>query len=190
MLLRLRVLLLLILSASLGAKAQKMSEERYRHVIDSMIIADSLSAAYDEDEPYYFPGNRPKPKREEVVKFATNYMGLRYRRGGSTAKGFDCSGFTSYVFRNFGVKLPHTSAGQSFYGIEVSKDKITKGDLIFFKGANTRKRSIGHVGIVISERGEPVRFIHSSTSGGIRIDYLEAHYYRLRYVRTRRVLLE
>ena len=176
------------------ANAQKLSEERYREVIDSMIAADSIAAhaRFDEDDEhlYVFPGSRPKPKRDEVVKFATHYMGLRYRKGGSTERGFDCSGFTSYVFRNFGVKLPHTSAGQSYYGIDVPRDKITKGDLIFFKGANIRRRSIGHVGIVISERGQPVRFIHSSTSGGIRIDYLDDRYYRLRYVRTRRILME
>jgi len=189
-----RLLLFLMLLAGSGqlVKAQKMSEERYREVIDSRIAADSLAARSDlpDDEPYTFPGSRPKPRRDEVVKFATHYMGLRYRRGGSTERGFDCSGFTSYVFRNFGVKLPHTSAGQSYYGIEVPRDKITKGDLIFFKGANIRRRSIGHVGIVISERGQPVRFIHSSTSGGIRIDYLDDRYYRLRYVRTRRILME
>jgi len=189
---RLLLFLLLLTGAVQLANAQKMSEERYREVIDSMIAADSLAVRSDlpDDELYTFPGSRPKPKRDEVVKFAMHYMGLRYRRGGSTERGFDCSGFTSYVFRNFGVKLPHTSAGQSYYGIEVPRDKITKGDLIFFKGANIRRRSIGHVGIVISERGQPVRFIHSSTSGGIRMDYLDDRYYRLRYVRTRRILME
>lgn len=190
---RLYICIVLLTGSVPLAKAQKMSQERYKEVIDSMIAADSLAAhafTDDEEQAYTFPGSRPKPKRDEVVKFATHYMGLRYRRGGSTERGFDCSGFTSYVFRNFGVKLPHTSAGQSYYGIEVPRDKITKGDLIFFKGANIRRRSIGHVGIVISERGQPVCFIHSSTSGGIRIDYLDDRYYRLRYVRTRRILME
>jgi cell wall-associated NlpC family hydrolase len=166
-------------------KAQQPVTDVYKHRIDSMIAADSLA------EVEKTIGTLPaKATREAVVKYAKEFMGLRYRRGGGSNKGFDCSGFTSYIFAHFGVKLPHTSSGQSLYGIDVPAAKLMKGDLIFFKGANMRRRTIGHVGIVISEKGEPVRFIHSSTSEGIRIDYLSSYYYRLRFVKGKRILFE
>lgn len=124
---------------------------------------------------------------DSLLKIAYSYIGNRYRRGGTGAKGFDCSGFTMTVFAQLSIKLPHTSAGQGLVGIDVSRANIQKGDLIFFRGANRRSRRIGHVGIVISEKGEPVRFIHSSTSEGVRIDRLEFMYYKNRYVKTVRI---
>jgi cell wall-associated NlpC family hydrolase len=126
-------------------------------------------------------------RTDSLVKIAYGYLGNRYRRGGTGAKGFDCSGYTMTVFARLNIKLPHTSAGQGLVGVDVSRANIQKGDLIFFRGANRRSRRIGHVGIVISEKGEPVRFIHSSTSEGVRIDRLEFTYYKNRYVKTVRI---
>lgn len=166
-------------------KAQQGNAEVYKHRIDSMIAADSLAEA-----KLKLMAAAPKANREALVKYAKEFMGLRYRRGGGSSKGFDCSGFTSYVFAHFSIKLPHTSSGQSLYGIDVPMARLMKGDLIFFKGANLRKRYIGHVGIVISEKGEPVRFIHSSTSEGVRIDNLSSYYYRLRFVKGKRILFD
>ncbi|OYU96042.1 MAG: glycoside hydrolase [Bacteroidetes bacterium B1(2017)] len=125
---------------------------------------------------------------DSIIAYAESFMGDRYRRGGTGAKGFDCSGFTMMVYRKYGIKLPHTSAGQSFIGVEIPRKQISKGDLLFFRGRNSRRRGIGHVGIVISEKGEPVQFIHSSTSSGVRIDRLEADYYKKRFMKATRVL--
>lgn len=126
-------------------------------------------------------------RTDSLIRIAYRYMGNRYRRGGTGAKGFDCSGYTMTVFAQLNIKLPHTSAGQGLVGVDVSRANIQKGDLIFFRGANRRSRRIGHVGIVISEKGEPVRFIHSSTSEGVRIDQLDFTYYKNRYVKTVRI---
>lgn len=126
-------------------------------------------------------------KVDSLIQYAYSFIGDRYRRGGTGTKGFDCSGYTMTVFKKFGVKLPHTSAGQGLVGVTVSKQNIKKGDLILFKGRGRRGSRIGHVGIVISEKGEPVRFIHSSTSEGVRIDRLEFAYYKKRYVKTVRL---
>lgn len=126
-------------------------------------------------------------KVDSLIQHAYSFIGDSYRRGGSSAKGFDCSGYTMTVFKKFDIKLPHTSAGQGLVGVEVTKANIKKGDIILFKGRSRRSGRIGHVGIVISEKGEPVRFIHSSTSEGVRIDRLEFDYYRKRYVKTVRL---
>jgi cell wall-associated NlpC family hydrolase len=134
------------------------------------------------------PKKSGKISPDTLIQYAFSFSGKRYRRGGTTINGFDCSGYTMMVFKKFGIKLPHSSAAQSLVGIEVSRKQIRKGDLIFFRGRNSRRRGVGHVGIVISEKGEPVKFIHSSTSSGVRVDLLESPYYKKRYIKTTRVL--
>jgi len=126
-------------------------------------------------------------KTDSLIQYAYSFIGNEYKSGGITAKGFDCSGFTLIVFKKFGIKLPHTSAGQGLVGITVPKQNIKKGDLILFKGRSRKSKRIGHVGIVISEKGDPIRFIHSSSSAGVRIDRLDYDYYKKRYVKTVRL---
>lgn len=133
------------------------------------------------------PAPKSATRIDSLINHAYSYMGNRYRRGGTSTAGFDCSGFTMTVFKYVNIKLPHTSAGQGLIGVDVSRTNIQKGDLILFRGGNRRSRRIGHVGIVVSEKGEPVRFIHSSTSEGVRVDQLNAPYYQKRYVKTVRI---
>ncbi len=129
----------------------------------------------------------PQLRVDSLIQYAYSFMGKRYRRGGTTSKGFDCSGYTMTVYKKFNIKLPHTSAGQGLMGIEINRAQISKGDLILFRGRSRRGKRIGHVGIVISEKGQPVRFIHSSTSEGVRIDRLEYLYYKKRYIKSVRL---
>jgi len=131
--------------------------------------------------------SRTNTRIDSLVIIAHQYMGNKYRRGGASNAGFDCSGYTMTVFKQLNIKLPHTSAGQGLIGVTINQKNIQKGDLILFRGSNRRSRRIGHVGIVITEKGEPVRFIHSSTSEGVRIDNLNASYYRNRYVKAVRI---
>jgi murein DD-endopeptidase / murein LD-carboxypeptidase len=126
-------------------------------------------------------------KSDSLIQYAYTFLGDRYKRGGISTAGFDCSGYTMTVFKRFGIKLPHTSAGQGLVGVPVSKQNIQKGDLILFKGRSRKSNRIGHVGIVISEKGEPVRFIHSSTSEGVRIDRGDYDYYKKRFVKAVRL---
>lgn len=129
-----------------------------------------------------------KPIIDSIIGYAFSYMGRNYRRGGTGATGFDCSGYTMMVFKNFGIKLPHTSAGQALVGTEIKIKNVRPGDLVFFRGRNRNSKRIGHVGIVISKPGEPVAFIHSSVTGGVRIDKVEFPYYKTRYIKAVRIL--
>jgi cell wall-associated NlpC family hydrolase len=131
--------------------------------------------------------SRTNTKIDSLVIIAHQYMGNRYRMGGVSPAGFDCSGYTMTVFKQLNIKLPHTSAGQGLIGITINQQNIQKGDLILFRGGNRRSRRIGHVGIVITEKGDPVSFIQSSTTEGVRIDNLKASYYRNRYVKAVRI---
>ncbi|MCU0354430.1 MAG: C40 family peptidase [Cytophagales bacterium] len=125
---------------------------------------------------------------DNLVTYAKNYLGVPYRSGGRSEKGFDCSGFTSYVFSQFGFSLPRTSYGQAVAGKAVNTDEIRKGDLIFFKGRNAKSRVVGHVGIVISDKGEKIRFIHASVNRGISIETIDSKYYKPRFVKSVRLL--
>ncbi len=124
---------------------------------------------------------------DSLINYAFTFKGKRYKRGGTTVNGFDCSGYTMMVYKKFGIKLPHSSAAQGLVGISLSKKQIDKGDLILFRGRNSRRKGVGHVGIVITKKGEPIQFIHSSTSSGVRIDYLDSPYYKKRFVKAVRV---
>ena len=124
----------------------------------------------------------PNSSLDSLIGYAKKYLGVRYRLGGQSRSGFDCSGFTSYVFSKFGFKLPPTVPGQVAKGKPVAKSQLRKGDLIFFKGRNLRSRAFGHVGIVVSEAGEKIRFIHASVYRGITIDSIESTYYKPRYL--------
>jgi cell wall-associated NlpC family hydrolase len=93
-------------------------------------VADTL-VQNPEDSILEKPTLGPlKSKRDSILQYSFSYLGNRYRRGGTGKKGFDCSGFTMVVFSKFGVKLPHTSAGQGLVGIDVPKNNARKGDLI------------------------------------------------------------
>ena len=119
-------------------------------------------------------------KGSEVVAYAKKYLGSRYVYGGSSPSGFDCSGFTSYVYKHFGVGLSRTAASQSGNGKSVSS--LQQGDLVFFRGS--KGSSIGHVGIYIGGNS----FIHAATSKtGVIISSLSENYYKTRYVGARRI---
>lgn len=110
-----------------------------------------------------------------------NLKGISYKWGGTTENGFDCSGFTLYVFNQWGYNLPHYSKGQADIGIAVSKDDLRRGDLVFF---NTSGSGISHVGIYLGNDS----FIHSSSNNGVTVDKLSESYYEKRYVTARRIL--
>ena len=116
-----------------------------------------------------------------VVEEAKKYIGTPYRYGGSSPKGFDCSGFTSYIYKKYGVTLNRTAAGQASNGVRVSKSELVCGDLVFF---NTYGNGIGHVGIYIGD-GE---MIHAPYSGRtVCIESINTGYYASRYVGATRI---
>ena len=116
-----------------------------------------------------------------IVATAKQYLGYKYVYGGSSpSTGFDCSGFTSYVFKQHGITLSRTSAGQYGNGVAVSRANLQPGDLVMFG-----KSSITHVAIYIGGG----QIIHASTpSTGVRIDSLSTGYYNNNYYGARRIV--
>ena len=116
---------------------------------------------------------------EQVVAMAMQYTGTRYVYGGSSPNGFDCSGFTMYLYRQFGYSLPHTASGQyANCGYKIAKSDLQPGDLVFFTSSGAGG-SINHVGIYIGDGN----VIHARYSvGKVHINSLSESYYAKNYV--------
>ena len=131
--------------------------------------------------------NDQKKLGSKLVNYAKSLLGLPYNYGGTTKDGFDCSGFVYHIFKKFGIdNIERSSSAQSTQGMEIAVERARPGDLLFFTGTNPEDRTVGHVGIVISEPGEPVSFVHSSSNGGVKISELEG-YYDTRFMFAKRV---
>ena len=120
---------------------------------------------------------------ERIVNTGLSKRGCPYVWGSTGPNSFDCSGFTTYVFRNFGVSLNRSSKDQIKNGTAVSKTNLQPGDIVIFK--NQGKTAIGHVGIYIGSGN----FIHAANKKeGVVITALSSSYYSQRYVGARRVI--
>jgi cell wall-associated NlpC family hydrolase len=128
-------------------------------------------------------GNGASATGESIVAYANQFLGCRYVYGGAGPSSFDCSGFTQYVYKNFGISLVHSAVSQASAGVPVSKSELQIGDLIIFNDWDNR--SIGHCGIYIGNS----RFIHAANpSRGVVTDTFASGYYYERYVSARRLI--
>lgn len=130
-------------------------------------------------------------KVDTVIKRAYSVMGIPYKWAGATPQsGFDCSGFLYWCYKPTGVVVARSSKGLYNMGTPVEIEEAQKGDIILFRGTNPNDKSVGHVGIVVSEKGQPLKFVHSSSSkkhwGVVETEY-GGSYYIKRYVGIRRV---
>lgn len=120
-----------------------------------------------------------------LLRAAYKYKGTRYRIGGMSTAGIDCSGLMVCTFKELDINLPRTSSEQARVGRRLSKGEISKGDLVFFV---TRGRSISHVGLVTDNKNGEIKFIHSSTSQGVIESSLSESYWANRFTHASRVL--
>ena len=118
----------------------------------------------------------------KVVSLAKSKVGNKYVWGATGPNTFDCSGFTSWLYRQVGVSIPRTSAEQSRHGTLVSKSDLQVGDLLFF---NTNGKGVSHVGLYVGNG----QMIHAANSKkGVRYDDINSSYYKSRFVNARRVV--
>jgi len=128
---------------------------------------ENMIAILGEDGEYHAPAwYRPAPiadKANEVIETAKKYLGTRYVYGGATPSGFDCSGFVSYVYRQYGIELPRSASDMYTAGTKVSNPE--PGDLVFFKEGS----KVSHVGIYIGDG----RYIDAATGNRMKVTYSE-----------------
>ena len=150
------------------------------------VFAQSLTEAEAEPLPMTFASTVSTAvvdKTETLINNAMQLIGVRYRWGGNTPQsGLDCSGFVRYVFNDtFGFLLPRKSAQMSKVGLEVGKEELRPGDLVFF---NTMRHAFSHVGIYVGDN----KFIHAPSRGkSIRVDDMNKVYWVKRYNGARRI---
>lgn len=121
----------------------------------------------------------------DIVSCAQQYLGVPYVYGGASPSGFDCSGFTMYVYKQFGYSLPHGATPQLNYGSAVSKSELQPGDLVFFTGTSSTSSVASHVGIYIGDG----QFIHASSGTGycVKVSSLNENYYANHYLTGRHI---
>lgn len=121
-------------------------------------------------------------KGSEIVKQAAKYKGVPYKFGGVTAKGFDCSGYVQYVFKNCRAALPRAADEQVLQGVFVTQKQLRPGDLVFF---TTYAAGASHVGIYAGKN----QFWSATSSKGVMLCSLQDSYWKTRYYGARRVLV-
>jgi LysM repeat protein len=126
-------------------------------------------------------------KVDFLIAKASEHLGTRYRGGGTTSAGFDCSGLMFSTFKNIDMTLPRSSGSMALgAGVKIERDQAQKGDLIFF--TTNGRGSINHVGMITEIIGDEIKFIHSSVQSGVVISSTKEPYYSRRFIQINRVL--
>ena len=131
---------------------------------------------------------KPKDDRVyDIVNYAISFEGTKYKYGGTTKRGMDCSGLLFVSFQENDIQLPRTSRAMSLQGERLYLKDVTVGDLLFFE-TNKNRKIINHVGLVVDISQGDILFIHSTTSRGVVISKLSENYWNNSFVMARRVI--
>lgn len=193
------VLCALLLTLAIGDIANGKVRKSTKKKIQRTTIAAQQQQHYDEIDNYDFlyAGASDDLNLDYDVATvnclldeAVRHIGARYRSGSKGPNAFDCSGFTSYVYRQMGyTDIGASSRDQYARNIPVSRSEMQRGDLVFFTSPNSG-RNVGHVGIVVDV--DPVtrtfNFIHASSSSGVKISNSNDGFYARRFIGVRRVM--
>jgi len=128
---------------------------------------------------------------DRVLQFAQKYLGTPYVYAGKDGRGFDCSGFLYFVYKNFSIALPASSGAYRAVGREIRLQDARPGDVMVFTGTNSAIRQPGHVGIVYEKMGEDIRFIHCSSAKNtncVTYNVLSQPNYTRRFLKVVRVI--
>lgn len=163
------ILLLALLLSSCKSKKSYSNKKRQTHTVKVNTTA------------------KPSEEAETIAKYAKKFNGTRYKYGGTTKRGMDCSGLVYTSFKDNKVSVPRTTRDLSSYGNWIDLKEVNVGDLVFF-ATKKNSRKVNHVGIVTNVRPGNVEFIHASTSRGVIISSLAEKYWYFAFVQARRVL--
>ena len=186
------------------ASAQEPAKSAHAKAHKNLLIAKNTPAInLNSDVPgIEMPGETPETNNgltsvsketnrllDDILTEARKHMGKKYVWGSKGPNTFDCSGFSSYVYKQFGYKISPGSRIQATQGVPVAKGDLRKGDLVFFTSRSSGG-NVGHVGIVVSadNANNTFSFIHASLSGVKISEY--AGYYKQRYLFARRVITD
>jgi cell wall-associated NlpC family hydrolase len=181
-----RIFFLITIVAALTGCAGKKDHNTSERSEDTIAIIPAIS---DTPEAVEMKTAIGTAQPDSLIAFAKTLVGIPYLYASTDPqKGFDCSGFITYVFNHFNITVPRSSVDFTDYGKEINIEKAKPGDLILFTGTDSSDFIVGHMGIVESVKDDTLRFIHS-TSGkakGVVISPM-GDYYKKRFVKVIRV---
>lgn len=177
----------------------KLKRAHFLLIFLTAILLSSCGARHhvttSKDEHYYPSENRTLATAStessktvsKVVKNARKFEGTRYKYGGTSKRGMDCSGLIYVSFLEEDVSMPRTARAMSLQGERLYLKEVTAGDLLFFQ-TNKNRNVINHVGLVVEVKNGEIFFIHSTTSLGVIISRLSEDYWKNNFVMARRVI--
>ena len=180
------IFVLLILLAGCGSARKNTSKAGTRSVHVERGETDLPSNAPVEEKSGEPLRAGDADKAEAVIKTAMEYTGVRYKYGGTTHKGMDCSGLLYVSFLENDIPLPRTSHMIAQEGRPVRVTELQKGDLLFFNTGRGGKK-INHAGLVVEVEEDEVKFIHSTTSRGVIVSSLREGYWNYSFVKATRI---
>ena len=169
------------------AHSEQLAANRNR--MDKDVISDLIKNDISRRENSNALSSQSNRMISDLLSEAQSHLGKRYVHGAKGPNQFDCSGFTSYVYKQFGYNISPGSRIQYTQGTPVSRENLRKGDLVFFTSRSSG-RNVGHVGIVwdVDKSKNSFSFIHASVKG-VKISKFEG-YYVPRYVGAKRIITE
>jgi cell wall-associated NlpC family hydrolase len=163
----------LVFSSCKSKKTAQSSSRKSQHAISNS-QGQSYTDTYND-------------KVNAIIDYAETFEGVKYKYGGTTKKGMDCSGLVTTAFQKESIALPRTTSQLAVTGDWVDVKEVQKGDLLFF-ATKKNSRKVNHVGLVTESRPGYVAFIHSTTSKGVITSLLSEKYWYFAFVQARRIL--
>ncbi|WP_299778028.1 C40 family peptidase [uncultured Formosa sp.] len=184
---KLSILFCLLICVSSCKSSKKATS--YKRSTEVSIPSKSVERTKNRNSDLLTPENTDdlKPLSIELINYAKQFEGVKYKYGGTTTKGMDCSGLVYETFKAYDINLPRVSRDMAQEGSEIDIENVKAGDLLFFH-TNPKRNTINHVGLVVSSRTGSVEFIHASTSKGVIISSLAERYWYYSFKEARRIL--
>jgi len=180
------LILLSIFLVSCGSSKKSTSSHTKTHKTSSKKTASKPTKKPSKKSSSSRKTSSESKTTSNIIKTANTYKGTKYKFGGTTKKGMDCSGLVYVAYGKEGINLPRVSRDMAKQGKSVSLKKVIEGDLLFFKTGT--KNRINHVGIVTSVKNGEIFFIHASTSRGVINSSLNESYWKKTFVEARRII--
>ena len=173
-------LLLLIALVACGPGKRKRTYSKTRTITVEGSTNDTIPPETRKEEPV-------NAMAEAIISTAMGFSGTRYKYGGTTEKGMDCSGLVYISLRENDILFPRVSHQMAEEGQRIRVEDVQKGDLLYFKTSKSGKR-INHVGLVVDVEGDDIKFIHATTSRGVLVSSLREGYWNYAFVKAMRIL--
>jgi len=172
-----KIILILFLTISFSnCKSSKQSKER--NTSSTKIITKKRNTKRVSNSS----------KSSYIIDYAKQFEGVRYKWGGTTKLGMDCSGLIYESFKSANISLPRISRDMAKKGNKIKLKEVHKGDLLFFKTGKNRRNAINHVGLIVDIRNNDIKFIHATSSKGVIISGLNEGYWLKAFYEARRIL--